>query len=132
MGTAAQPSSSPSTSGSVGGVLGVLAQAAGGGGGNQARSPSTPREFRFTSEVPIWLDYHGKHVTMDQVVSGAVPRSGCVRHPSRGSPLCPGVAGACIRAVLAAESVPRASDGLGGTPNPFSFPRARSPASSSA
>uniref|UniRef100_A0A8D0LD16 Autophagy related 2A n=1 Tax=Sphenodon punctatus TaxID=8508 RepID=A0A8D0LD16_SPHPU len=26
-----------------------------------------PREFRFTSEVPIWLDYHGKHVTMDQV-----------------------------------------------------------------
>ena len=31
---------------------------------------SPPREFRFTSEVPIWLDYHGKHVTMDQVVSG--------------------------------------------------------------
>uniref|UniRef100_A0A8D2KQI4 Autophagy related 2A n=1 Tax=Varanus komodoensis TaxID=61221 RepID=A0A8D2KQI4_VARKO len=26
-----------------------------------------PREFRFTSEVPIWLDYHGKHVTVDQV-----------------------------------------------------------------
>ncbi|XP_029422190.1 autophagy-related protein 2 homolog A isoform X2 [Nannospalax galili] len=25
------------------------------------------REFRFTSEVPICLDYHGKHVTMDQV-----------------------------------------------------------------
>ncbi|XP_076971909.1 autophagy-related protein 2 homolog A isoform X2 [Tamandua tetradactyla] len=25
------------------------------------------REFRFTAEVPIWLDYHGKHVTMDQV-----------------------------------------------------------------
>uniref|UniRef100_A0A8C4W414 Autophagy related 2A n=1 Tax=Gopherus evgoodei TaxID=1825980 RepID=A0A8C4W414_9SAUR len=25
------------------------------------------REFRFTSEVPIWLDYHGKHMTMDQV-----------------------------------------------------------------
>nr|XP_014354197.1 PREDICTED: autophagy-related protein 2 homolog A [Latimeria chalumnae] len=25
------------------------------------------REFRFTSEVPIWLDYHGKHVTTDQV-----------------------------------------------------------------
>jgi hypothetical protein len=32
---------------------------------------SLPREFRFTSEVPIWLDYHGKHVTMDQVVSRA-------------------------------------------------------------
>lgn len=26
-----------------------------------------PREFRFTSEVPIRLDYHGKHVSMDQV-----------------------------------------------------------------
>ncbi|XP_063002254.1 LOW QUALITY PROTEIN: autophagy-related protein 2 homolog A [Elgaria multicarinata webbii] len=25
------------------------------------------REFRFTSEVPIWLDYHGKHMTVDQV-----------------------------------------------------------------
>lgn len=35
-----------------------------------------PREFRFTSEVPIWLDYHGKHITMDQVVSGAVRRDG--------------------------------------------------------
>uniref|UniRef100_A0A8C1GJX2 Autophagy related 2A n=1 Tax=Cyprinus carpio TaxID=7962 RepID=A0A8C1GJX2_CYPCA len=23
-------------------------------------------EFRFTSEVPIWLDYHGKHVVIDQ------------------------------------------------------------------
>lgn len=35
-----------------------------------------PREFRFTSEVPIWLDYHGKHMSMDQVVSGAVGRHG--------------------------------------------------------
>ncbi|KAJ1106499.1 hypothetical protein NDU88_003900 [Pleurodeles waltl] len=25
------------------------------------------REFRFTSEVPIWLDYQGKHMTIDQV-----------------------------------------------------------------
>lgn len=25
------------------------------------------REFRFTSEVPIWLDYHGKHVIIEQV-----------------------------------------------------------------
>lgn len=25
------------------------------------------REFRFTSEVPIWLDYHGKHVVIEQV-----------------------------------------------------------------
>uniref|UniRef100_A0AAX7UT46 Autophagy related 2A n=1 Tax=Astatotilapia calliptera TaxID=8154 RepID=A0AAX7UT46_ASTCA len=24
------------------------------------------REFRFTSEVPIWLDYHGKHVVIEQ------------------------------------------------------------------
>ncbi|XP_053224319.1 autophagy-related protein 2 homolog A isoform X2 [Podarcis raffonei] len=27
------------------------------------------REFRFTSEVPIWLDYQGKHVTVDQVAT---------------------------------------------------------------
>lgn len=38
--------------------------------------PFTLREFRFTSEVPIWLDYHGKHVTMDQVVSGAIRQGG--------------------------------------------------------
>lgn len=25
------------------------------------------REFRFTSEVPIWLDYQGKHVAIEQV-----------------------------------------------------------------
>lgn len=31
------------------------------------RQPVYFREFRFTSEVPIWLDYHGKHVTVDQV-----------------------------------------------------------------
>uniref|UniRef100_A0A673KXT8 Autophagy-related protein 2 homolog A-like n=1 Tax=Sinocyclocheilus rhinocerous TaxID=307959 RepID=A0A673KXT8_9TELE len=24
------------------------------------------QEFRFTSEVPIWLDYHGKHVVIEQ------------------------------------------------------------------
>lgn len=29
--------------------------------------PSLNREFRFTSEVPIRLDYHGKHVSMEQV-----------------------------------------------------------------
>lgn len=28
---------------------------------------SNDREFRFTSEVPIRLDYHGKHVSMEQV-----------------------------------------------------------------
>uniref|UniRef100_A0A8C9WNT2 Autophagy related 2A n=1 Tax=Scleropages formosus TaxID=113540 RepID=A0A8C9WNT2_SCLFO len=27
---------------------------------------SFKREFRFTSEVPIWLDYHGKHVVIEQ------------------------------------------------------------------
>ncbi|KAJ6656924.1 hypothetical protein lerEdw1_002925 [Lerista edwardsae] len=32
-----------------------------------ADQPIYFREFRFTSEVPIWLDYHGKHVTVDQV-----------------------------------------------------------------
>uniref|UniRef100_A0A8P4K1U6 Autophagy related 2A n=1 Tax=Dicentrarchus labrax TaxID=13489 RepID=A0A8P4K1U6_DICLA len=30
-------------------------------------SPAIFREFRFTSEVPIWLDYHGKHVVIEQV-----------------------------------------------------------------
>ncbi|MEQ2191230.1 hypothetical protein XENOCAPTIV_024194, partial [Xenoophorus captivus] len=25
------------------------------------------KEFRFTSEVPIWLDYHGKHVVIEQL-----------------------------------------------------------------
>lgn len=29
--------------------------------------PGIFREFRFTSEVPIWLDYHGKHVVIEQV-----------------------------------------------------------------
>ncbi|XP_042637474.1 autophagy-related protein 2 homolog A [Orycteropus afer afer] len=41
-------------------------------GGSRRASPSEQqpiyfREFRFTSEVPIWLDYHGKHVALDQV-----------------------------------------------------------------
>lgn len=30
--------------------------------------PGVPREFRFTAEVPIWLDYRGKRVTMEQVM----------------------------------------------------------------
>lgn len=49
--------------------------------------PVPPREFRFTSEVPIWLDYHGKHVTMDQVVGseGTVPPRGRV---GGRTPLC--------------------------------------------
>ncbi|XP_058382466.1 autophagy-related protein 2 homolog A isoform X1 [Diceros bicornis minor] len=42
-------------------------EAAGGGRGSSSAEPIYFREFRFTSEVPIWLDYHGKHVTMDQV-----------------------------------------------------------------
>lgn len=36
-------------------------------GASSEQQPIYFREFRFTSEVPIWLDYHGKHVTMDQV-----------------------------------------------------------------
>ncbi|XP_036114200.1 autophagy-related protein 2 homolog A isoform X1 [Molossus molossus] len=36
-------------------------------GSSSEQQPIYFREFRFTSEVPIWLDYHGKHVTMDQV-----------------------------------------------------------------
>ncbi|KAM8929516.1 autophagy-related protein 2 homolog A [Lycaon pictus] len=43
-------------------------EAAGGRHSSSAeQQPIYFREFRFTSEVPIWLDYHGKHVTMDQV-----------------------------------------------------------------
>uniref|UniRef100_A0A8C9PIR3 Autophagy related 2A n=1 Tax=Spermophilus dauricus TaxID=99837 RepID=A0A8C9PIR3_SPEDA len=38
-----------------------------GHGSSVEQQPIYFREFRFTSEVPIWLDYHGKHVTMDQV-----------------------------------------------------------------
>lgn len=37
------------------------------GSSSAEQQPIYFREFRFTSEVPIWLDYHGKHVTMDQV-----------------------------------------------------------------
>ncbi|KAM6161060.1 autophagy-related protein 2 homolog A isoform 2-T2 [Erethizon dorsatum] len=37
------------------------------GHGSAEQQPIYFREFRFTSEVPIWLDYHGKHVSMDQV-----------------------------------------------------------------
>lgn len=44
-----------------------IQEAAGGGQGPSEQQPIYFREFRFTSEVPIWLDYHGKHVTMDQV-----------------------------------------------------------------
>uniref|UniRef100_A0A8C8E0Y0 Autophagy related 2A n=1 Tax=Oryzias sinensis TaxID=183150 RepID=A0A8C8E0Y0_9TELE len=38
--------------------------------GSSSSSSDQPiyfREFRFTSEVPIWLDYHGKHVVIEQV-----------------------------------------------------------------
>ncbi|XP_010634330.1 autophagy-related protein 2 homolog A isoform X2 [Fukomys damarensis] len=38
----------------------------GGGHSSAEQQPIYFREFRFTSEVPIWLDYHGKHVSMDQ------------------------------------------------------------------
>ncbi|XP_039616656.1 autophagy-related protein 2 homolog A isoform X1 [Polypterus senegalus] len=34
---------------------------------SSAEQPIYFREFRFTSEVPIWLDYQGKHVSIDQV-----------------------------------------------------------------
>ncbi|XP_078238343.1 LOW QUALITY PROTEIN: autophagy-related protein 2 homolog A-like [Pogona vitticeps] len=34
---------------------------------SSSEQPIYFREFQFTSEVPIWLDYHGKHVTVDQM-----------------------------------------------------------------
>ncbi|XP_026541578.1 autophagy-related protein 2 homolog A isoform X1 [Notechis scutatus] len=33
---------------------------------SSSEQPIYFREFRFTSEVPIWLDYHGQHVSVDQ------------------------------------------------------------------
>ncbi|XP_062856469.1 autophagy-related protein 2 homolog A isoform X2 [Trichomycterus rosablanca] len=36
------------------------------GSSSSSDQPIYFREFRFTSEVPIWLDYHGKHVTIEQ------------------------------------------------------------------
>uniref|UniRef100_A0A8C2H2S0 Autophagy related 2A n=1 Tax=Cyprinus carpio TaxID=7962 RepID=A0A8C2H2S0_CYPCA len=36
------------------------------GSSSSSDQPIYFREFRFTSEVPIWLDYHGKHVVIDQ------------------------------------------------------------------
>ncbi|KAJ8405136.1 hypothetical protein AAFF_G00321270 [Aldrovandia affinis] len=36
------------------------------GSSSSADQPIYFREFRFTSEVPIWLDYHGKHVVIEQ------------------------------------------------------------------
>lgn len=100
------PSSSPSTSGEAWAGPGWAAP---GQVSTKGSLLLIPREFRFTSEVPIWLDYHGKHISMDQVVSGAV------RHSGSGSPFCSGVACSlgprvCIQAPLATESV---SCGLG-------------------
>lgn len=42
-------------------------EASGSGHSSSDPQPIYFREFRFTSEVPICLDYHGKHVTVDQV-----------------------------------------------------------------
>lgn len=42
-------------------------EASGSGHSSSDQQPIYFREFRFTSEVPICLDYHGKHVTVDQV-----------------------------------------------------------------
>uniref|UniRef100_A0A673MNR3 Autophagy-related protein 2 homolog A-like n=1 Tax=Sinocyclocheilus rhinocerous TaxID=307959 RepID=A0A673MNR3_9TELE len=36
------------------------------GSSSSSDQPIYFREFRFTSEVPIWLDYHGKHVVIEQ------------------------------------------------------------------
>uniref|UniRef100_A0A672Q8R7 Autophagy related 2A n=1 Tax=Sinocyclocheilus grahami TaxID=75366 RepID=A0A672Q8R7_SINGR len=36
------------------------------GSSSSSEQPVYFREFRFTSEVPIWLDYHGKHVVIEQ------------------------------------------------------------------
>ncbi|XP_063044404.1 autophagy-related protein 2 homolog A isoform X2 [Engraulis encrasicolus] len=36
------------------------------GSSSSSEQPIYFREFRFTSEVPIWLDYQGKHVVIEQ------------------------------------------------------------------
>ncbi|KAB0404107.1 hypothetical protein E2I00_008860 [Balaenoptera physalus] len=61
-----------STEGQPEGVETTSSQEAAGGRHGASPAEQQPiyfREFRFTSEVPIWLDYHGKHVTMDQVLN---------------------------------------------------------------
>nr|XP_035119123.1 autophagy-related protein 2 homolog A isoform X3 [Callithrix jacchus] len=66
--TGTQPSSSPE--GQAEDLEASSSREAPGGGHSPSPADQQPiyfREFRFTSEVPIWLDYHGKHVTMDQV-----------------------------------------------------------------
>nr|XP_012318457.1 autophagy-related protein 2 homolog A isoform X3 [Aotus nancymaae] len=66
--TQTQPGSPPE--GQAEDVEASSSQEAPGGGHSPSPADQQPiyfREFRFTSEVPIWLDYHGKHVTMDQV-----------------------------------------------------------------
>lgn len=63
-----QPSSAQEGQPEGGEMTGSPEAADGGQGATSAElQPIYFREFRFTSEVPIWLDYHGKHVTMDQV-----------------------------------------------------------------
>lgn len=88
MATAPLWSSSPSTSGRAG----ALGQDTGRRVSDQSRPPLPPREFRFTSEVPVWLDYHGKHVSMDQVVRGAMGRVATRAGSFLGSLFCPGMA----------------------------------------
>ncbi|KAG8522721.1 Autophagy-related protein 2A, partial [Galemys pyrenaicus] len=64
--TEARPETQPGSP-QEGEPTGAESQEAGGLGSSAEQQPIYFREFRFTSEVPIWLDYHGKHVTMDQV-----------------------------------------------------------------
>ncbi|KAF0039814.1 hypothetical protein F2P81_008049 [Scophthalmus maximus] len=42
------------------------------GSSSSSDQPIYFREFRFTSEVPIWLDYHGKHVVIEQATAETV------------------------------------------------------------
>lgn len=93
-------SSSPSTSGRALG-WGHQARLQGARPVTQGPLPCSPsREFRFTSEVPIWLDYHGKHVTMDQVVGGTVKPRSAQERPGLWEPGARG----CVQPPSAAES----------------------------
>ncbi|XP_061541277.1 autophagy-related protein 2 homolog A isoform X1 [Phycodurus eques] len=73
----ADPSQKASEEAEAGGALGVDLSASvetthseqsssSAGSTSSTEQPIYFREFRFTSEVPIWLDYQGKHVVIEQ------------------------------------------------------------------
>ncbi|XP_038142463.1 autophagy-related protein 2 homolog A [Cyprinodon tularosa] len=56
----------PDLTASVGTTCSEQSSSSAGSSSSSSEQPIYFREFRFTSEVPIWLDYHGKHVVIEQ------------------------------------------------------------------